>query len=101
MLLSGEHPKQFFVEMWQTIASGSIWHDEIKNKQKNGYIYCVDTAIVPNLNEQGKLFHYTGIRTDITVRKLAEEEILQSKTTLDKTHDCIFMFRPDTLNFFM
>ena len=100
MLLSGEHPKQFFVEMWQTIASGSIWHDEIKNKQKNGDIYCVDTTIIPNLNEQGKPFHYTGIRTDITVRKLAEEEILKFKTTLDKKHDCIFMFRPDTFNFF-
>ena len=100
ILKSGDHTLEFYEDLWQTISSGKPWHGEIKNRKKGGGNYWVKATIVPFLNEKGRPFQYVAVRTDITERKEVEEEISQFKTTLDRTHDCIFMFRPDTLRFF-
>ena len=100
ILKSDAHSPAFYDALWRTIAGGQTWHGEIKNHKKLGGFYWVQVSIVPFMNENGKPFQYISIRTDVTERKEAEREIRQFKTTLDLTQDCIFMFWPDTLNFF-
>jgi PAS domain S-box-containing protein len=84
ILNSGYHSKEFFQQMYFTIANGKVWHGEIKNRAKDGSIYWVDTTIVPFVGAEGKPRQYVAIRADITERKQVEKEIQNLNEELER-----------------
>lgn len=73
-------PSELFDELWKMITAGNIWHGEIKNRNKEGGYYWVDTTISPNVENQ-KIVGYTAVRHDITNQKRIEEMSLTDSMT--------------------
>lgn len=72
---SGAHSKEFFRDLWQTIAAGRIWTGEIENRAKDGHHYIVRTVITPIEDASGKISEYMAMRIDVTKQHEAERAL--------------------------
>lgn len=86
--------------MTQALASHHGFEVEIVNYAKNSQPYWVRINCSPLLGTQGDLQGFMAIESDITQQKQSEKELLQFKSTLDQTLDCVFMFDANELRFF-
>lgn len=76
VISSGYHDREFYKNLWETIAKGEIWRGDICNKAKDGSLYWVNSTLVPLMGENGKPERYISLRADITDRKHAEQKSL-------------------------
>ncbi|MFC1814572.1 response regulator [Thermodesulfobacteriota bacterium] len=91
ILKSGKVLLSVYEELWNTILSGKIWKGDLINKRKDGQEFWESTLISPITNEKGIITHFVAVKEDITERKIAEEEILNSEKRLTQ----IINFLPD------
>ena len=75
ILSSGKHDKEFYNELWSTLAREGNWEGEVTNRRKDGGIYIEWLRISAIKDEKGNVTNYIGIFSDITSRKLSEEEL--------------------------
>jgi PAS domain S-box-containing protein len=79
ILKSGYHSQEFYTNMWDTITSGEVWHDEIQNKAKDGTIYWNDMVIVPFFDKNKEIQEYVAIRRDITEKLNLREKLIKAE----------------------
>ena len=75
MLASGQHDRNFYATMWETIDREGRWQGEIWNRRKNGAIYPEWLLIQTMRDSRNNLTHYIGTFTDLTERKETEERV--------------------------
>ncbi|MDX2471875.1 MAG: EAL domain-containing protein [SAR324 cluster bacterium] len=100
---SGKHRKDFYLQMWESIAADGFWEGEIWDRRKNGEPYPKYLTITKINDETSGQTNYLGVFSDITQRKEAEEK-LQTLAYFDaltglanRTHFITQL--KDTLNF--
>jgi len=79
ILSSGVQDRWVYDNLWETIASGGVWHGEFLNKRKDGSTYWEEAVITPIKSEEGEIIAYLAVKEDITRRKNAEEELMRAK----------------------
>ena len=70
-----------FAKLWETITKGDTWCGEIKNRNKNGSFYWLDTMIYPLFDDLGIKVGYTAISQNITDKKRVEELSITDQLT--------------------
>ncbi|MDF1826585.1 MAG: PAS domain S-box protein [Verrucomicrobiales bacterium] len=79
----------YSAEMLAALTSGNSWKGEIKSYRKDGTIFWTDTTVVPFLDDSGRPRQYLSLRSDITARKKAEEELRFQASFIARSHDAI------------
>lgn len=72
---SGARPGPAHAEMMAAIQSGEAWRGEVKNSRKDGTTFWSDASVAPILGRDGAITHFFFSYTDITRRKLVEDEL--------------------------
>ncbi|MEA3341189.1 MAG: adenylate/guanylate cyclase domain-containing protein, partial [Chloroflexota bacterium] len=83
ILKSGEHPTEFYRELWDTIDRGEVWQGEMVNRKKNGEFYWEAATISAVKDEAGRTTHYLAIKEEITARKKIEAALAQEQLKSD------------------
>lgn len=91
ILASGNHSRDFFVQMWERLGKKGYWSGEVWNRKKNGELYMCWLSISVLHDLEGKVTHYIGVTSDITEYHRAEEQLRLSAKVLESSHDSIII----------
>ncbi len=75
ILKSGHHPPEFYQTLWQQLHAEGYWEGEIWNRRKDGSVYPEWEMITAIRDHHGNVTGYVSQFSEITRRKLTEEEI--------------------------
>ena len=92
---SGQHPSEFYDDLWATITAGNVWRGELVNQRKDGSCYLEEMTITPVRGANGEVRNFIAIKQDVSERKRAEEALKSSHSlltaTLESTADGILV----------
>ena len=75
LLKSGRHDQKFYERLWEEMHRSGHWEGEVWNRRKNGKVYPEWQSISAVYDQAGEVAEYVSVFSDITRRKLTEEEI--------------------------
>lgn len=85
ILRSGDHSKEFYKNLWETILAGNDWVGEFHNKRKNGESYWESAVISPITNEQGEITFFLALKEDITEKKKMIEDLIHAREAAEES----------------
>lgn len=59
-------PTFIYKELWRTISSGQEWKGLIKNRNKQGKPYIINTIISPILDDSNNILYYKSLSNEVT-----------------------------------
>jgi len=86
VLKSGNLPRLFYKNLWDTILAGNVWEGDFINRKKSGEEFWESASISPIKNDQGEITHFVAVKQDVTERKKMEAELVQAKQAADEAN---------------
>lgn len=86
LLKSGKHDEVFYQNLWTTVLSGRVWHEEVINRRKDGSLYTEEQTIAPVVAGDGRITHFVSIKQDVSERKLTEAKLRQNMNELERAN---------------
>ncbi len=74
-LSSGRQSPDFYAEMWRSLDTTGEWQGELWNRRKSGELYPELLSIVAVMDKNGRLQHYVGVFSDISMIKQHEADL--------------------------
>ncbi|MGM0784511.1 MAG: putative bifunctional diguanylate cyclase/phosphodiesterase [Pseudomonadota bacterium] len=74
-LVAARHDSAFFQRLWQTLETKGRWEGEIWNRRKQGDEYPEWLRLKAVVDRQGRITHYVGTFSDISVHKAREQDL--------------------------
>lgn len=84
ILQSGRHDQTFYENLWASICQNGFWQGEIWIKCENGEVFPALMTITAVTSDKGNTTNFVGSFTDITLRKQAEELLIDARNHLEK-----------------
>jgi len=79
MLQSGQMPREYYQNMWDSLINSGEWQGEIQNKHKQGQDYWVYERVSAIKSPAGDITHFLAIEEDVTQRKSVESALAESE----------------------
>lgn len=79
ILKSGEQPREFYRDLWNTIQGGHVFRGILANRKKTGDLFYVEKIVTPVRNSEGRITHFISNDRDITEQRLLEAQLRQSQ----------------------
>lgn len=76
-LSSGRQGRDFYLALWQSLATTRHWEGDIWNRKKSGEFFAEWLSISVVHDDKGAIQNYVALFTDVTEKKKAAEQILQ------------------------
>ncbi|KIM10161.1 MAG: hypothetical protein KU37_11810 [Sulfuricurvum sp. PC08-66] len=79
---SPDMPTQLYRELWRDILDKKVWHGTLKNRNKAGESFFVETTIAPILDAHDNIVEFISIKTDVT-KLVRHRQALQEQLHTD------------------
>lgn len=91
---SGLNPSAFYRQMYATLLEQGHWRGEIVNRHKLGHLYTADLRINAVRDNEGAIQHYTGVVTDVTELRAAQERLQLAASVFTHANEGIMITTP-------
>ena len=85
VLRSEKMPPEIYKDMWETISTGGVWHNELLNKKKDGSTFWESVTLTSIKNDKKIITNYIAIKEDITERKKMQAELINAKEKAEES----------------
>ena len=97
ILASGDAPKEFYRELWETLRAGKKWRGVFHNRKKNSEHFWEDAQISPIRDATGAIVRFVAIKEDITERRrsrlVLEESEKRFRTLIENAPIAVVVHR--------
>ncbi len=75
MLNSGEHDREFYQKIRETLLGNNVWKGQFVNRKKDGSLFWEDATISPVYNGEGQIANFVAVTRDISKEKSLERQL--------------------------